>query len=139
MAIDFSTLDDITEEELEAIEKRRLAKEIREDHDKRLSYCKHGIRIILTEDAEISLTTTGSRLAILRGTDSNRRPVRAIYYTPDHLWLGDADTIVRPMLEDVTLDLKGYWAREKYGDRPFTFKAQFVEIAPTSGQEEFPG
>lgn len=130
MAFDFSKLKSPNQAEMQAAEQRRREREIKDDHDKRLSFCKHEIRIVLAYDAEIRFTTTLSRIASFRGTDPSGRTVRAIFYTPDHLSRDETDSIVSPMHEGVTLILKGYWKRENSDH--FTFKAQFVEIAPSS-------
>jgi hypothetical protein len=127
MAFDFSKLKRPNKEEMEAADQERRNGEIKEDHEKRLSYCKYEIRVALTYDTEIYFTATGSQRATFRGRDTNGREIRAIWYAPDHLTRDETDALVRPMLEGANIVLKGYWKCETSG--AFTFKAQFVELA----------
>ncbi len=127
--VDFSKLKRPNRAEMEAPGLQRREREIQQDHDKRLSYCKHEILVVLTYEAEVRFTTTGAQRASFHGTDSDGREVRAIWFAPDHLNRDEIDALAERMTEGAQLILKGYWARETYGDRPFTFKAQFVELS----------
>ena len=92
--IDFSKLRILTpEERKEADEQDRQLAIARERSRKR-------VRITLTSDAECRFTMGGTKLVAFRGEQPGGKPVRAVWYAPDHMEQDEFTELYNQYLED---------------------------------------
>jgi hypothetical protein len=127
---DFSKLRVLTAEELKEEDERRRSQAIAEDRTKRRERSRGNVSITLTCDAECRSTMHGTKLIDFHGTEPNGKPVRAIWYAPDHMGQEEFTGLYNRCLEGSVLRLDGYWKpfKNSSGQTRFTFIAQFIEF-----------
>jgi hypothetical protein len=128
--IDFSKLKVPTAEELKEMHERRRKNAIAEDMTKRREHSRKSLTITLDCGAECRFTMQGSQLIAFHGTQADGKPVRAIWYAPDHMDRKELSELYNRCLEGSVLRLDGYWKPFKNGagETRFTFIAQFIQF-----------
>jgi hypothetical protein len=129
--IDFTKLTVPTAEELKEMEERRRERTIAEDMGRRRERSRKSVIITLECDAECRFTMQGSQLIALHGTQTDRKPVHAVWYAPDHMDREEFTKLYnRCLLEGCVLGLDGYWKpfKSSAGETRFTFIAQFIQF-----------
>jgi hypothetical protein len=128
--IDFTKLKVPTAEELKEMDERRRQAAIAEDMERRRERSRKSVTITLGCDAECRSTMQGTKLIDFRGKQADGKPLRAVWYAPDHMDHEEFSELYNRCLEGCILRLDGYWKpfKNNSGQTRFTFIAQFIEF-----------
>jgi hypothetical protein len=128
--IDFSKLTVPTAEELKEVDERRRQRTIAEDMAKRRERSRKSVTITLERGAECRSTMQGTKLIDFHGTQPDVKPLRGVWYAPDHMDHDEFNRLYNRCLEGSVLRLDGYWKpfKNRTSETRFTFIAQFIQF-----------